>query len=305
MLQVIIRKYKNPMAATKSKKKNQASSKLGLLKHTNNVSVFALVAIIVMLSGAGIFLKLVTHASVAYLDRAGCELRGRNWVGGTGNPCGSTCITGSGTLITNATYNYCSNTESKLTSATCITTLHRAWLVDGCARRYQQTVATTANAPQCYYAKSTYTVANPYDKCSVGSSTVAKPTPAATAAPVKPSVAPAKSTIAIASPKASPDPGASAGKPTPKPTPKPAPSVSSAAASAAAASHLAQKDCVSGGDHWVNGKCQSNPPSLAQQVVQVTYGVGNSFYQDVVKPVISAPVAVAKWVSHSMSHPGE
>lgn len=154
------------MAKSKTTKKSSSRSGGNLLGRSKGVSIYAIVAIIVMLSGVGIYLKFFSHASTNYLTAAGCQLRGRNWVGGTGNPCGSTCIKGSGTLITNATYNYCSNTESKLTSTQC-SSLGRAWLVDGCARRYDQ--RTTANAPQCLHAGATYTVANPYDKCSGGS----------------------------------------------------------------------------------------------------------------------------------------
>ena len=144
-------------------------SKLRDQKGFSHVELIVAVFVIVGVGFAGVRMLNASHAAtVGYLNETGCHLRGRNWVGGSGNPCGSVCSPGTGSLVTNAVYNYCSYTESKLSSTTC-SSLGRLWLTDGCARRADQ--RTTANAPQCSHVGATYYVESTYDKCSGGIST--------------------------------------------------------------------------------------------------------------------------------------
>ena len=132
-----------------------------------------LVLVVVSIGGIGAYV-LQKSSAAAYLTKAGCEVRGRVWVGGTGNPCANKCISGAGSIVNAEPYNYCSNALSKISRTTC-ESKKRKWLDVGCARRWQQTgVKNTtynyANNPiQCawtnYYIYNYY-VASPYDYCA-------------------------------------------------------------------------------------------------------------------------------------------
>ena len=101
--------------------------------------------------------------AASYLDKAGCDLRGRVWVGTTSsNPCSNKCQSGAGSIVSATPYNYCSGAISKISSTACSTN-NRKWVSPGCARRWQQT--SLLNAVQCKYTGMEYIVASPYDKC--------------------------------------------------------------------------------------------------------------------------------------------
>lgn len=168
-------------------------------KGFGHVELVLAIVIVAIVSFVGIRVMTASHAAtVAYLTQSGCSIRGRTWVGGTGNPCGSTCLAGAGTLVVAPVYNYCSGAETaakSISQATCAS-YGRVWLLDGCARRADQ--KTTAKAVQCANTTYTYTVESPYDKCVAPAVATAPkpptPSPSPTPTPVTTSPPPVATT---------------------------------------------------------------------------------------------------------------
>ena len=110
--------------------------------------------------------------SLPALNKHDCTLMGRVW-NDNKDTCKKECASGQGSYTVNPKYDYCSKAVSTNISYSKCDSLGRAKLASkdnyiGCARRADQ--KTTANAPECQGSGRTYTVASPYDKCSVGTS---------------------------------------------------------------------------------------------------------------------------------------
>lgn len=123
--------------------------------------------VILAVAGVGTYVVQKSKAT-SYLSSTGCQIRGRVWVGGSGNPCSNRCVSGAGALVSASPYNYCSGAVSKISYSTC-TNNNRVWVDNGCARRWQQT--DKVSVIQCKSSSMTYYVMNPYDKCGYAKST--------------------------------------------------------------------------------------------------------------------------------------
>jgi hypothetical protein len=113
--------------------------------------------------GGGGFAVYNTYAAVPYLNSTQCYLLGRVYVGGSGNPCASRCISGAGRLVTASPYNYCSGAVSKISSRACSSN-NRVWINNGCARNWTQP-QNELNAKQCKIYPSVYKTKSTTDKC--------------------------------------------------------------------------------------------------------------------------------------------
>ena len=131
-----------------------------MLTSSTIAKILRLTVVSVMFAAMWLVAPATNAHALAYLDQAGCSLRGRTWSNGS---CTRVCMKGTGTLVVATNYDYCSLTESRLSQSTCAS-LGRKWLLDGCARRADQ--LTTANAPQCAVSGNTYKVSSPYDYCA-------------------------------------------------------------------------------------------------------------------------------------------